>query len=89
MYIKKNNIRIIKKSSIMKRELKIDMNVVKKHNASVAVVLAVIKNADGVMTVTEVSKAVGITYPTAHKFLDMLVAENYIEAVDQSSYRKI
>lgn len=89
MLKKKSNIRIIKKSSIMKQELAVDMNVVKKHNASVAVVLAVIKNADGVMTITEVSKAVGITYPTAHKFLDMLVAENYIEAVDQSSYRKI
>ena len=73
----------------MKRELTVDMNVVKTHGANAGVVLAVVKNANGVVSITEVANAVGITFPTAHKFLDMLVAENYIEAVDQSSYRKI
>jgi DNA-binding IclR family transcriptional regulator len=73
----------------MKRELTIDMRVVKNHGANAAIVLAVVNNAYGAMTITEVAGAVGITYPTAHKCLDMLVAEKYIEAVDQSSYRKI
>lgn len=71
----------------MKRELTIDMRVVKNHGANAAIVLAVINNA-GDMTITEVANAVGITYPTAHKCLDLLVAEKYIKAVDKSTYRK-
>jgi predicted transcriptional regulator len=89
MYIKESNIRIIKKSSIMKRELTIDMRVVKNHGSNAAIVLAVINNAYCAMTITEVAGAVGITYPTAHKCLDMLVAENYIKAVDKSTYCKL
>ena len=72
----------------MKRELTIDMRVVKNHGSNAAIVLAVINNAYGDMTITEVANAVGITYPTAHKCLDMLVAEKYIKAVDKSTYRK-
>ena len=72
----------------MKRELTIDMRVVKNHGANSAIVLAVINNAYGDMTITEVANAVGITYTTAHKCLDMLVAEKYIKAVDKSTYRK-
>jgi hypothetical protein len=78
MYIKKSNIRIIKKSSIMKRELKVDMNVVKTHGANAGVVLAVVKNANGVVSITEVANAVGITFPTAHKCLDLLADKKLI-----------
>jgi predicted transcriptional regulator len=89
MYIKKSNIHIIKKSSIMKRELTIDMRVVKNHGANAAIVLAVVNNAYGAMTITEVAGAVGITYPTAHKCLDLLVREKAIQAVDKSTYCKL
>ena len=73
----------------MKRELTIDMRVVKNHGANAAVVLAVINNSDGDMTITEVAGAVGITYPTAHKCLDLLVNEKAIATVDKSTYRKL
>ena len=72
----------------MKQELAVDMNVVKTHGANAAVTLAVINNAYGAMTITEVAGAVGITYPTAHKCLDLLVEEKYIKAVDKSTYCK-
>jgi predicted transcriptional regulator len=88
MYIKKSNIRIIKKSSIMKRELKVDMNVVKTHGANAGVVLAVVKNANGVVSITEVANAVGITFPTAHKCLDLL-AENNLIGTTGKAYRKL
>ena len=73
-------IKIIKKSRIMKRELTVDMRVVKDHGANAAVVLAVIKDAYGLMSVTQVANAVGITYPTAHKCLDILAGENLFKA---------
>jgi DNA-binding IclR family transcriptional regulator len=41
------------------------------------------------MTITEVAGAVGITYPTAHKCLDLLVREKAIQAVDKSTYSKL
>ena len=69
-------------------ELTIDMRVVKDLGANSAIVLAVINNADGKMTISEVAGAVGITYPTAHKCLDLLFSEKYIQAVDKSTYRK-
>jgi DNA-binding IclR family transcriptional regulator len=72
----------------MKRELTIDMRVVKDYGANAAVTLAVINNAYGAMTITQVSGAVGITYPTAHKCLDLLVKEKFIKAVDKSTYCK-
>jgi len=73
----------------MKQELTIDMRVVKNHGANAAVVLAVINNGYCNMTITEVANQVGITYPTAHKCLDLLVAEKYIKAVDKSTYCKL
>ena len=72
----------------MKSELKIDMSVVKNHGANSAVVLAVINNADGTMSITDVANEVAITYPTAHKCLDLLVSKKYIQAVGKSMYRK-
>jgi predicted transcriptional regulator len=81
-------IKIIKKSRIMKRELTVDMRVVKDHGANAAVVLAVIKDSYEPMTITDVSKAVGITYPTAHKCLDILADNSFIKR-DGKAYRKI
>jgi predicted transcriptional regulator len=83
MYIKKSKIRIIKKVELMKQELSVNMRVVKDHGANAAVVLAVIKDAYGLMSVTQVANAVGITYPTAHKCLDILAGENLIKAKDK------
>ena len=72
----------------MKQELTVDMEVVKTHGANVAVVLAVVKNANGILTITEVSNTVGITYPTAHKCLDLLVEKKMIGTTGKS-YCKI
>ena len=88
MYINKSKIRIIKKVELMKQELSVNMRVVKDHGANAAVVLAVIKDAYGLMSVTQVANAVGITYPTAHKCLDMLAGENLIKQ-DGKAYRKL
>jgi predicted transcriptional regulator len=82
------SIQIIKKTRIMKRELTVDMRVVKDHGANAAVVLAVIKDSYEPMTITDVSKAVGITYPTAHKCLDILADNSFIMR-DGKVYRKI
>ena len=67
----------------MKRELTVDMRVVKDYGANYAIVLAVIKDAYGLMSVTQVANAVGITYPTAHKCLDILAGNNLIKAKDK------
>ena len=67
----------------MKKELTINMDVVRKHGANTAVVLAVIKNSYEPMTITEVSNAVGISFPTAHKCLDKLASENLIKAFEK------
>ena len=67
----------------MKKELIINMEVVRKHGANTAVVLAVIKNSYEPMTITEVSNAVGISFPTAHKCLDKLAGENLIKAFEK------
>jgi predicted transcriptional regulator len=82
------SIKIIKKPRIMKRELTVDMRVVKDHGANAAVVLAVIKDSYEPMTITDVSKAVGITYPTAHKCLDILADNSFIKR-DGKAYRKL
>ena len=67
----------------MKQELSVNMRVVKDHGANAAVVLAVIKDSYGLMSVTQVANAVGITYPTAHKCLDILAGKNLIKAKDK------
>ena len=83
MHMKKSKIRIIKKVELMKQELSVNMRVVKDHGANAAVVLAVIKDSYGLMSVTQVANAVGITYPTAHKCLDILAGKNLIKAKDK------
>ena len=72
----------------MKRELTVDMRVVKDYGANAAVVLAVIKDSYEPMTISDVSRAVGITYPTAHKCLDILASGNLIKQ-DGKAYRKL
>lgn len=72
----------------MKRELPVDMRVVKYHGANVAVVLAVIKDSYEPMTISDVSRAVGITYPTAHKCLDILEYNSFIKC-EGKAYRKL
>ena len=79
---------LTKQRKVMKRELTVDMRVVKDHGANAAVVLAVIKDSYEPMTITDVSKAVGITYPTAHKCLDILADDSFIKR-DGKAYRKI
>ena len=72
----------------MKRELTVDMRVVKDYGANYAIVLAIIKDSYKPMTITEVSNAAGITFPTAHKCLDMLADNQFIHRVDKV-YSKI
>jgi hypothetical protein len=72
----------------MKRKLTVDMNVVKTHGANAGVVLAVVKNANGVVSITEVANAVGITFPTPHKCLDLL-ADKKLIGTTRKAYRKI
>lgn len=72
----------------MKRELTVDMRIVKENGANTAVVLAVIKDSYEPMTISDVSRAVGITYPTAHKCLDILASGNLIKQ-DGKAYRKL
>jgi predicted transcriptional regulator len=79
---------LTKPRKVMKRELTVDMRIVKENGANTAVVLAVIQNSYEVMSITQVANAVGITFPTAHKCLDLLVDKKLI-AAEGKSYRKI
>lgn len=72
----------------MKKELTINMSVVKEHGAVAAVVLAVIDNAYEPLSTTQVADAVGVTYPTAQKNLKILVGEGLIKE-DGKAFRKI
>lgn len=72
----------------MKSELRIDMTVVKNYGANVAIVLSVVQNANGIMSITDVANDIGISYPTAHKCLDLLV-ENKMIGKAGKLYRKI
>ena len=71
----------------MKKELIINMSVVKEHGAVAAVVLAVIDNAYEPLSTTQVADAVGVTYPTAQKNLKILVGEGLIKEVGRHSAR--
>ena len=72
----------------MKQILTVDMTVVKNYGANVAVVLAVVQNANGIMSITDVANDIGISYPTAHKCLDLLVGKKLIGKAGKL-YRKI
>lgn len=61
------------------KELKIDMEAVKKYGANAAVVLAVVnKSADNVSN-TDIAREVGISFPTAQKILSELAVFGLIQ----------
>jgi predicted transcriptional regulator len=78
----------IKPRKVMKRELTIDMRVVKNHGATAAVVLAVVQNSIGRVSTTQVATDVGCTFPTAQKNLRLLVDDQLIRT-DGKVYWKI
>lgn len=72
----------------MKKELVVNMRVIKQHGANCAVVLGVINASSEPMTNTEVANALGFSFPTAQKCLQKL-ADNGLIRMDGKKYRKL
>ena len=62
------------------KELKIDLEVVKKYGTNAAVVLSVVNNSKEAVSNTSVANILGISFPTAQKTLQTLVDVGLIKA---------
>ena len=72
----------------MKNQLTVETKVVKKYGVTAAVVLAVINHSYEPMTTTEMANAIGVSYPTAQKNLQILAASKLVKS-DGKAFSKI
>lgn len=71
------------------KDLKIDMDVVKKHGANAAVVLAVVNKSTVKVSNTDIAREVGISFPTAQKILSELADDGLIQQCGKMYCKKI
>lgn len=69
-------------------KITIDLEEVKEHGTSAAIVLAVVNKSEKVLSNTDVSNIVGISFPTAQKSLAYLEAKGLIKACGKK-YQKL
>jgi hypothetical protein len=67
----------------MKAKIEISTRVVKEHGCVPAVVLGMINSAVEPLSTKDVAYMVGISFPTAAKALNMLVAANEIKVIGE------
>lgn len=69
------------------KKLEIDLEVCKEYGANAAVCLAVVNNDKGQLSNTDVSRLVGISFPTAQKTLQTLTEKGLIQFNGKRYYK--
>lgn len=67
----------------MKAKIEVSTRVVKEHGCVPAVVLGMINSAVEPLSTKDIAYMVGISFPTAAKALNMLVAANEIKVIGE------